>query len=57
VPRTSAIDIGCAVGGASFHLAAHFDTVLGVDFSQSFVNAANMMKVPRELYRDCGSEL
>ena len=37
-----ALDIGCAVGGASFALARAFPHVLGIDFSQHFVNAANV---------------
>ncbi|KAL4427428.1 hypothetical protein ABPG77_000717 [Micractinium sp. CCAP 211/92] len=41
---TVALDIGCAVGGASFELARSFNHVLGIDFSQHFVNAANTMK-------------
>ncbi len=36
------MDIGCAVGGASFELARAFPHVLGIDFSQHFVNAANV---------------
>ncbi|CAM9764511.1 unnamed protein product [Chrysoparadoxa australica] len=39
-----ALDIGCAVGGASFQLARHFDQVVGVDYSEKFVEAANRMK-------------
>jgi putative 4-mercaptohistidine N1-methyltranferase len=39
-----ALDIGCAVGGASFELRRHFDSVLGIDFSQAFVDAANQMQ-------------
>lgn len=37
-----ALDIGCAVGGASFELARSFPHVLGIDYSQHFVNAANV---------------
>lgn len=40
----TALDIGCAVGGASFELARAFPHVLGLDFSQHFVSAANTMK-------------
>lgn len=36
------MDVGCAVGGASFELARAFPHVLGIDFSQHFVNAANV---------------
>jgi len=40
-----ALDIGCAVGGASFELAKHFDHVEAFDFSQSFIeHAKNMQK-------------
>lgn len=42
--RARALDIGCAVGGASFELARHFDSVVGVDFSSAFIKAANNMK-------------
>ena len=39
-----ALDIGCAVGGSSFELAASgFKEVLGIDFSSAFINAANRM--------------
>lgn len=43
--RTRVLDLGCATGGQSFELARHFKEVLGLDFSQAFVDAANMMKV------------
>ncbi len=33
-----ALDLGCAVGRASFELARHFDHVDGVDFSARFIN-------------------
>jgi len=40
-----AIDIGCAVGGSSFELAAcGFDEVLGIDFSAAFIRAAQQMQ-------------
>jgi len=39
-----ALDIGCAVGGASFELAKSFQLVVGMDYSQHFVDAANAMK-------------
>ncbi len=39
-----ALDVGCAVGRASFELARHFDEVLGVDLSASFVEAADTIK-------------
>lgn len=39
-----ALDLGCAVGRASFELARFFPEVVGIDFSQSFVDAANHLK-------------
>lgn len=36
----SALDLGCAVGRSSFELAKHVTSVIGIDFSQSFVDAA-----------------
>jgi putative 4-mercaptohistidine N1-methyltranferase len=42
--QTTALDIGCAVGGASFELAKTYDQVDAFDFSQSFVNAAKRMQ-------------
>jgi 2-polyprenyl-3-methyl-5-hydroxy-6-metoxy-1,4-benzoquinol methylase len=38
------LDVGCAVGGLSFALAKHFRHVVGLDYSQHFVDAANEMK-------------
>lgn len=37
---TLALDIGCAVGGATFELARAFTHVLGIDYSHAFVDAA-----------------
>lgn len=39
-----ALDVGCAVGGASFELSKRFHEVVGIDFSQHFINAANDIK-------------
>ena len=41
---SSALDIGCAVGGASFALAQTYDRVDAFDFSASFVQAAKRMQ-------------
>ena len=35
-----ALDVGCAVGRASFELARYFDSVVGIDFSAAFIEAA-----------------
>jgi putative 4-mercaptohistidine N1-methyltranferase len=42
--NNKALDIGCAVGGASFELAKTFDYVDAFDFSASFVDAAKKMQ-------------
>lgn len=36
-PMRLALDLGCAVGRASFELAKHFDHVVGIDFSARFI--------------------
>lgn len=43
-PRRKALDLGCAVGRSSFDLAKGFDTVVGIDLSSRFVDAANRLK-------------
>ena len=47
----NALDIGCAVGGASFELAKFFDHVDGFDFSSSFIQAAKLMQNQPETVR------
>jgi 5-histidylcysteine sulfoxide synthase/putative 4-mercaptohistidine N1-methyltranferase len=37
-PAQKALDLGCAVGRASFELARHFDHVSGIDFSARLIN-------------------
>jgi putative 4-mercaptohistidine N1-methyltranferase len=44
-----ALDVGCAVGRSSFELAAHCREVIGIDFSQRFIGAANALKEYGEL--------
>jgi putative 4-mercaptohistidine N1-methyltranferase len=39
-----ALDLGCAVGGSSFELARTCREVLGIDFSHSFIGAANLLR-------------
>jgi len=41
--KAKALDIGCAVGRASFELAKHFDHVTGVDFSARLINLGVQM--------------
>jgi putative 4-mercaptohistidine N1-methyltranferase len=47
----NALDIGCAVGGASFELGKVYDHVDAFDFSTSFVNAAKRMQTQPETVR------
>lgn len=44
-----ALDVGCAVGASSFVLGKYFGEVLGVDYSQSFIDAANVLKEKNSL--------
>jgi len=39
-----ALDLGCAVGGSSFALASAGFDVVGIDFSESFIQSAERMK-------------
>jgi 5-histidylcysteine sulfoxide synthase/putative 4-mercaptohistidine N1-methyltranferase len=43
------LDLGCAVGRASFELARSFDEVIGLDYSQAFIDAANVLKAQGQL--------
>jgi len=40
-PRERALDLGCAVGRATFELAREFDHVTGLDFSARFIRIAD----------------
>ena len=46
--RTRALDLGCAVGGASFEMARTFDEVVGVDSSQAFVDCCEELRARGE---------
>nr|CAB3262498.1 uncharacterized protein LOC100180046 [Phallusia mammillata] len=39
-----ALDIGCAVGRASFELAREFQEVIGIDYSHGFVKTCDVLK-------------
>ncbi len=43
-PKLRALDLGCAVGRASFELAQHFDFVTGIDYSARFIRIAHQMQ-------------
>jgi len=55
--KNNALDLGCAVGRASFELTKYFNSVTGIDYSQSFVDTANELKEKGELNylkHECG---
>lgn len=39
-----ALDVGCAVGGSAFELARSFSSVLGIDYSRGFIEAARRIQ-------------
>lgn len=47
--RARALDVGCAVGRSTFELARHCHEVVGIDYSASFIEAANALKEHGEL--------
>lgn len=42
--RARALDLGCAVGRSCYVLAAHCAAVIGIDFSRSFIQAAEAIR-------------
>ena len=44
VPVSRALDLGCAVGRSSYVLSETADEVIGIDYSQAFINAANSLR-------------
>jgi putative 4-mercaptohistidine N1-methyltranferase len=42
-PSSRALDVGCAVGRSSFELARFCGEVIGLDYSQAFIEAANRL--------------
>ncbi len=54
-PVERALDLGCAVGRSSFELSKRAGSVIGIDFSQSFVDAAESIRSGEALsYRRYG---
>jgi 5-histidylcysteine sulfoxide synthase/putative 4-mercaptohistidine N1-methyltranferase len=49
-PRLRALDLGCAVGRASFELAKEFEHVTGIDFSARFIRIALQLKEKGNAY-------
>ncbi len=52
-----ALDLGCAVGGATFELARWFDSVLGIDLSERFIEAADTLRTDGRLEYEFGTAL
>jgi putative 4-mercaptohistidine N1-methyltranferase len=48
----SGLDLGCAVGRSTFEMAKHCDTVLGIDYSHAFIDAANRLKLGESIGYD-----
>jgi putative 4-mercaptohistidine N1-methyltranferase len=46
-PVARALDLGCAVGRSSFELSRFSDEVIGIDFSASFIQAAEELRQGR----------
>src|SRR5262249_54428402 len=42
--KDRALDLGCAVGRASFELARHFTEVVAIDFSRQFIGTARRLQ-------------
>ncbi len=55
-PRRKALDLGCAVGRATFELAREFDFVTGIDFSARFIRIALQLKEKGVAYYDLAEE-
>lgn len=49
-PVGRALDLGCAVGRSSFELSKIADETIGIDFSQSFVDAAEALRSGEHLH-------
>ena len=47
--RVKALDLGCAVGRSTFELARTFDSVVGLDYSDAFIDAAEHLRQRRSM--------
>lgn len=45
----SGLDLGCAVGGSTFEMAHLCTRVVGIDFSQSFIDAAEKLRLGQSI--------
>ena len=48
----SALDLGCAVGRSSFEFSRQCGSVIGIDFSQAFIDTANVLRKEGEIPYD-----
>lgn len=55
-PSARALDLGCAVGRATFELARFCKSVIGIDFSQNFITAADYLKAHGSISFECIDE-
>ncbi|NEN94323.1 MAG: 5-histidylcysteine sulfoxide synthase [Moorea sp. SIO3I7] len=44
IKKDRALDVGCSVGGSTFELARGFESVLGIDLSVTFIEAAQTLR-------------
>ena len=47
--KQSALDLGCAVGRGAFELSKHFEQVLGIDYSESFIDTASLLRETKQI--------
>jgi len=55
-PRGRALDLGCAVGRSAFELSCFCEEVTAVDYSQSFIAAAERLRREESLTYSCHEE-
>ncbi|CAL4171548.1 unnamed protein product, partial [Meganyctiphanes norvegica] len=44
VPRLRVLDVGCGVGGATYHLSKDFSEVIGTDISYAMITSSQQLK-------------
>jgi putative 4-mercaptohistidine N1-methyltranferase len=42
--QSRALDLGCSVGRSAFEMSQKFDSVVGIDYSEAFIEAAKVLK-------------
>jgi putative 4-mercaptohistidine N1-methyltranferase len=55
-PIARALDVGCAVGRSSFELSRFCSEVIGIDFSQAFIDAANHLRAHDQITCEVAEE-